>query len=497
MSSGMRYLIPLLVALPAVAGAAEARLSDSDLACEGCGPARLRAYTEVAAVLGAGMAWYWHEREFNMVDWDDPKWTGRFTGEAIAYDNNEFTINNMWHPMDGGLTHLIGRSNRMSLYEAAALSILASGIWEFVLEWREKVSINDLVMTPMRGIPMGEAMFQLGSYLNSAPGGGSFAHQLAGATFGLPVWGHRLVDGGGRHGGETDALGFSARWAHRFTIGYELAMHDGGAGSTEAANTHGYGVEIELAHLRGYSRPETFSTFFGSGNFTELSLHHHFDQGEATDVDVHAGLLLAGWYAQDIEGQGQALYGASGRVAVGIAFDHEQRWVAPEDRIAVTHLPGLVLDGRLLGGARGMSLGAALHPDFAALDALAWGDFQERYPNPVVRSVVVDHGYYFAGGFSAAATLKAWWRPFELGAQVRLGAWESSDGLDRYQEEAVEDVPIADRSLATSAWVAWAPEIVPVELRLQVEQVTREGRMEDVSTKQDLRRAVAMAGLRF
>jgi hypothetical protein len=36
-------------------------------------------------------------------------------------------------------------------------------LWEYVGEWREQASINDLVVTPVSGVPVGESFFHLGA----------------------------------------------------------------------------------------------------------------------------------------------------------------------------------------------------------------------------------------------------------------------------------------------------------------------------------------------
>ncbi len=464
----MRWLLPLLLALPAYPQVHGSGLTDDDaLDCVECGPDRLAAAWQTAVFVGVGVAWYWYDRDLNMRDWDDPEWEGRFTGEAIAFDNNEFTINNLWHPLDGGLYHLVGRFNRMSLWEAALLSTLTSGFWEFVLEWREKVSINDLVMTPGGGVPLGEVTWQLGDYLLSRP----------------------------TDPAQADALGFSTRYAHRFSLGYELSMTRSLSVPEPAPiGSHGYLLRIEMARVKGYDHPHDVSRFFAEGNFTELTLRQHFADGAVGDVEVFAGLLLAGYYAQRFE---PGLRGPAGRVGVGMAFEHYQRWLEPQDRFAAVHLPGLVGSGRLLDGTRGLSLSISVHPDFTAIESLAWPEVAAEEPDLAMRSVVLHQGYYYAFGLSSWVELTGWWRPIELGARARVGAWSSIDGEDRHQSEATGDRPLEDRLYTLSGWVAWAPQSAPMELRFLVEGVTRESRVEPARVERSLRRGLLSAALRF
>src|SRR5688500_1982174 len=75
----------------------------------------LRAIVEEAALVGAGAAWYWIDRERQVADWDFPSLKQRVTLEALRFDNNPFPINFAWHTVDGGGYHLMARTNEMSL----------------------------------------------------------------------------------------------------------------------------------------------------------------------------------------------------------------------------------------------------------------------------------------------------------------------------------------------------------------------------------------------
>ena len=116
----------------------------------------LRAGIESVVGLAGGTAWYWIDRERQVADWDFPSVKQRFTLEAWRYDNNPFAINHIWHPTSGTLFHLAGRSNDLSLPVSAGYGFVASMLWEYALEFREKISVNDVMVTPGAGITMGE-----------------------------------------------------------------------------------------------------------------------------------------------------------------------------------------------------------------------------------------------------------------------------------------------------------------------------------------------------
>ena len=57
---------------------------------------------EEALLLGAGVIWYWADKERNLADWDYPSCRRRFWLEAWRYDTNELPINFIAHPWEGG-----------------------------------------------------------------------------------------------------------------------------------------------------------------------------------------------------------------------------------------------------------------------------------------------------------------------------------------------------------------------------------------------------------
>lgn len=473
------------------------RLLDSpDLTCEGCEPAYLRMAIETAVLMGAGVGWYWYDKDLNSPDWDFPGLSERLDGSAIRFDNNTFTINNLVHPFDGGAYYLVGRTNRLGVLGSSMLSIFASTSWEYILEWREKVSINDLVFTPGGGIASGEFLYQLAEYLNSAPGGGNWAHKAAAGTLGFPVALHRWMDGAPRPEGRPDALGFGARFGHRFLLAYTASGYGENEGDPEPR--HGLVVEAKIASLSGYQKPRRFTRFFANGNFTELALRGHFADAGAADVEMWVTAVLAGVYSQNYARYGDGLTGNSARVGVAMALEHTQRWLPPpQDRIAAAHLPGLSVVLRSTRGTLGLELDAAVHPDLAAVDSLGWHAWEAENPDRAVRTVLTNNDYYFAFGVTTWGALRVWWGPAELGGRLRYGAWDSVDGYDRFEEEVHEDVALSDQVMEMSAWTGWRVPGAPVQVKVSVESVKRSGTIDDQKVVRSFERAGLQVGLLF
>ncbi len=464
-----------------------------DLNCEFC--ARYgRPLLEELVLLGVGTSWYWWDEETNAVDWDfSNRFSRRLSPDEIRFDNNHYTINNLVHPLDGAAYYVVGRANHLGVGESVLLAVLTSGMWEVVVEFRERISINDLIMTPAGGVVMGEFVFKLGDYLNSAPGGGNWLQQLLGATLGFPVAVHDWMDGRRRSATATDALGYSRRYEHAF----RLAWHSGEVVDGEVPfDAQGVELSAELNSLPGRHRPR-LSRFFNQADFTELSLRASWTEEDASDFDLRVATTLLGWYGQAYEEVGGGRSGGSLRVGLGMAFEHVQRWAPdPRDRIGIAHGPGPVFDLKREHGPFRLRIGAAAHPDFAAIDALAFPAWQSSYPHHPNRSVVEAHGYYLAVGASVRVEAHVGWGPLELGGRARAGRYDSIDGLDREQELVVDELHLQDTMLEHAAWTA-AHLPGGVLAKVEVEWSNRKGAVQDLEVVRARRRLSGSLGLTF
>jgi hypothetical protein len=230
-------------------------------------PDYLLAALEVAGLIGIGTAQYWLTSKTQSVDWDSPPLRDRLTLRAVRLDNNTFTTNHLLHPFAGLGYHAFSRGSGLSLVEAIFYTEAASFLWETVLEWRENVSFNDMVFTPVGGIAMGEFTFHLADYLNS--GGGSRRHEVAQWTFGIPVRLNRSSSTVGASTLPKDDLGLSSAYWHRFVTQYDFTILENEQGSS--GNAHGVTLQAELVSMPGFLRPGTFDTWFADGNFSDAS----------------------------------------------------------------------------------------------------------------------------------------------------------------------------------------------------------------------------------
>lgn len=464
---------------------------------EGSGPrARephyLRAAAEALAAIGIGTAHYWLNSHANSRDWDYPRWADRFSFDSIRFDNNPHATNNVLHPLAGAVYYGVARVNGISVGESIAFAQLASAIWEWGLEWREKVSINDMIVTSTGGTAAGEFFSQLAAYLNSAPAETNVGQEIAARTLGLPVWLHRELDGEApRREIATDNLGFSAAYDHRFSVDLETTWRDDGAEQTEA--TRGVSLAAQLASVADFMAPVSFSAWFAQGNFTRAALDLSLGGGGLAEAELVFDAVLTGYYAQH---HGQGTTGLLLGLGTGLEFVDRDTLKSP-DQIALAHLTGPVAGLFYATSALELEVVGRLQADFAALRSLAFGAARARFADASFKSSLEQGGYQYHLGLSTRleGSLRA--GAALLSFDHAFGAYRSIEGLDRFQERISRDLTGSERLSQSGATLAIEPEGSPVRFFSSVERLSHHSRLggdEGARLEQRLR---VGCGLRF
>ncbi len=438
-------------ALPAAAAesatdaapASEAAPSELELAptaAELDAPRPGRAALAMGAMLALGTAWYWAYRGDNAVDWDDPNLSARVSGEAWRMDNNGLALNFLAHPFSGTAFYAVARSQHLSVPTSALYSFLTSFGWEYIVEFREKVSINDVIVTPGAGIAMGEFFHKLGLYVNSSTtpptGFKNFARVVTGPTVALTRW----LDGDTRRGAPPpDALGFSSQIHHDFRFHYGFWRGD--AITAIALDRHELGFSGKLVAIPGYQKPGAFVRTLTDGNVTELSVAvSHSEEGNG--LELFADTLLVGHYLQNVADPDN---GASALVGSSIAYHFLDSHAAgvPERR-GVFHFPGVAAETELSWRGIRAKLWARAHVDFGGIGSLAYPLWLEEFPDERPKAILLKEGYYYGLGGTGRVRASLGWGPIELRSTLEAAYYDSVEGLDRTKELVTADVEATD-----------------------------------------------------
>jgi hypothetical protein len=461
-------------------------------------PNVLRSSAESVVLIGLGTAYYWSDPLANSADWDYPSVGSKLRFEAVRFDNNLFATNHVLHPLAGTALYGFSRVNGLSPAASFLDVLLGSILWEYVLEYREQASVNDIIFTPFGGMAIGEFMFQLGDYLNSAPERGSWANRAASVTLGLPQHVHDAIDGRtAPRAPPKDSLGFSSAYAHRFLAGYMTSFVDGA--NETGDSLHGFTLAASLAAMPGLLRPGSFSTTFSEGNFVEMSAEAGWGAGETNRVDIWFMSSLAGKYAQSFRlSRSGNLSGNAALLALSTALRYNERDLLDRhDRFAIAHLLGPNAVVWLAESGLLLKLDFSMHGDLAGIHPAALENWQSRNGASGVKTVLERQRYAYAWGFSARTRARVTLGRSELSTFLRYGAYDTVQGLDRKQLAVTRDVGATDTLLEYGIGLGHAPAASPLYLGVGLENLRRSGRMGASQAAWQERRATGTVALSF
>jgi hypothetical protein len=446
-------LVAVSAALALLASPSAARAEDEPEPHHG------RSLVEMGAGLALGSVLYVLMMDRNVADWDNPTPGERFDGRAWRLDNNSLAVNFIAHPLMGGAAYSFARANHHEPAVSFGYAFLTSFLWEFVLEFKEKVSVNDVMVTPLTGVPVGEFFYKLGLYLER-----SRALQW---TLGTGVALDRALDERG--------VPLRADLWHEFELGGGVAaVHSPGSPSYVRYDLSARGT---LVTLPGYLGPDSFGRFFRGAEISSFALGSELSRHGA-GLSLQADTLVAGYHAQD---RRQALtVGASlaysylrSTANVYDAFREAAELPEPAlsyhvpteaEQYAALHLPGPALDWHLRASNVALFVAARLHPDFAGLGAPAFYDWAAANPDEKGKHILHRQGYFYGWGGSGGVRAGLRLGPLRFAAEVFHGRYWSQDGLDRHVERLTADVPVEGDVLFYGGSAALKLPLLPVTL---------------------------------
>lgn len=128
------------------------------------------AYTLAWQAVGIGII---QGLDREKTNFDDPSWDNFKAGweKGPRTDDDENHWNFVAHPLWGSETYLRWRSQGNGPWSSLAFSATASATWEFVYEsWYQRPSSQDLLITPLTGMVVGELRYQALLHLHQMPG---------------------------------------------------------------------------------------------------------------------------------------------------------------------------------------------------------------------------------------------------------------------------------------------------------------------------------------
>jgi hypothetical protein len=330
---------------------------------------------------------------------------------AVSYDSNAFRTNFAAHPAMGATLYQMARGSREPAWLASLYAAAGSTTWELI-EFHEKASINDLIVTPLAGIALGEPLFQMAAHLDRSP---PSTTRTVLAWLSAP-WKkvNDLIDGA------TPARGWPAD-----TLEARLSLGGGAAWTGEgprgeARLAGGWRLWRDADH----GAPGHGTQAWLDGQASGLSAALAAGSQGVTDARLQSSALLAALYTRSIDPDGR---GGDLVAGVGPGFElrgHAWTEAGPFDLAGLVEIPRGALEGRWLGGPVRLTLRADLALVFGGSRSFALDGDPGAAPHDTLPTGQQQFGYHFGLGSSVrpsaelsvgAATLSASWRADSLG----------------------------------------------------------------------------------
>jgi hypothetical protein len=449
---------------------------------------------------------YWMDKEVNQFDFEyEADWRNvreRFgTLEAWRFDDNFFNTNGWRHTAQGGMGYLFARSNGFTSLESYVVSLAQSGAWEIIGEYKEEISVNDLVMTPRSGFVVGEASWQLGVFLLRSES--TWVNEVLGNVFTFGAGVNNRWDGKRRKRADAfDPLGLDATVDHRFTV---TAL--GGVQSLSDSDEREAIVRTQLATdlrmIPYFRRPGRFSRIYTAPAFTEASVSWTAAERAVVDFTAYARAAVTTWHKKDISTE----TGRGYNLLLGLASAYEYSFHrAPSydtdrtrDRLGIVNIVGPSADLSLYHGRLVIRAVLDIYGDMAVVRNHAIDAYRAANPGATVRSTIDRDNYHHAYGVTAMSRLELGYRGLRVAVAAQHDRLRSIQGLDRHQEDIVDDYPLDDaRTVGSlSATYRLAVRALGIELGGAVESRDRSGQVKDVSQSSQERRALIGATFAF
>ena len=220
-----------------------------------------------------------------------------FAPNSWYLDADAITTNFAGHVAAGTFYYMFARANRVSVPEAMLWSLGTSTLWELI-EFKEPVSINDMIVTPLAGSAIGEAFTQLSGWFDRG-GNGKLSKAMA-FIFNPMKKIHDWMDNAEPRR-DPAYLGW-----HEFRVGASglVLWQDGQAYP---------GIEFEFAtrlfRAPGYGEAGGAGFGFADGNMSAIGLTMTVAASQAVDFLFETETALLGHYSRDLRTDGEGLSG--------------------------------------------------------------------------------------------------------------------------------------------------------------------------------------------
>ncbi|MCP4153606.1 MAG: DUF3943 domain-containing protein [bacterium] len=448
---------------------------------------------------------YWIRQDVMKEDWEyqftwkDQKRRFLFL-DGPRFDSNSFQFN--WtHSGAGAIYYNYARTNRLNSAESFLFSLGASTFWEFVIEFREVVSINDMIGTPMGGLSIGESLFQVSRVFRDQKPSllNDIACFLSNPIMTLNNWLDRKKP-------------FTKIYAGAADYWHDFRLHAGPRSSrlsSSDSRVQGVvGFESQVIALKEYGKPGFVAGNAGSTISTQFDFSFGINNNGIDEFSIFAKSVLFGYINQHINGNDyDKRKGYS--LLLGMASNFEMfkksnaitDYIAPEredeiaeeapgessppafdtDKLCIIGLFGPSADFTVFHNKLKLRLIMDAYFDFALVHSAAYAQYSSLYEVTNTKSTLLNHAYYYALGLTASSSFQLNYANLELVGKLKYHYFNSVEGLDRFQKDMAheDDFPLKDSRLNYYLGIGYTIPKTPLQLSLGYESMMRKGWLED------------------
>jgi len=458
---------------------------------------------------------YWKDYHEWIEDWQyeltfADQYKRFLTTEAIRFDSNAY-VTNWTHVLGGVLYYEVARANYLTWGESLLASFASSGFYEYVSEWREVISVNDMFLTTFGAFSVGEPFFQLADWFDHQE---SFIFRVLGFLNPINKLNHRLD----RTNPASRSYAPPGWKSFALSAGWWRSAETGRPALSAGMLT----LDTQIVRTPEYGKPGTVRKVLRDTSLAELSFgitlrerrpgEEHLRGGLSEEVDLYARAVGLSWFRQTLDelGRGQSLSIGLGSALTYLRkrptlYDARSVQVRldplPEtptdfrDKMTVTHLFGPVVDWTLFGRGLKVRAVADAYLDFALMHAFAFNSYSAVRPIEGLMTTVSYYAYHYAYGASASGRVDVDWGDLWVRGLVSAHAWDSWEGLDRFEDEITNDANIVDTRTRFLLQAGWRFGSAPLRAFAGIEGIRRWGKVGDVrASSRDTR---TFAGLSF
>jgi hypothetical protein len=228
---------------------------------------------------------------------------------------------------------------------------------------------------------------------------------------------------------------------------------------------------------------------------SDLDVDFAFFRGHIEEVNLSTRVVGLGYFKQDIDAnsRGYAYYLGLGSAftlfkkksvafydssSVPVKQGFDLRLDEPRsfrDKLSVVHIAGPSFDYTRFSPESRLRFVLDATLDFGLINSYALNKYSVGRDLTGVKTTLLYYGYYYGLGTTLSSGLTYNIRGLEFNGFVRYQAYNSIEGLDRFQKEVTDDFHLADTRLTYRIGAALRIPGTPVELYGSYEGIDRQG----------------------